>query len=189
MSANSPDFRKQLLQAQDMNPELRDACRKEIASFSQHTLTPRTGALLAVLLLVMVLFTAVGVRALLFHYRGALLYGVWTIFTCICAGAALWIGGSLWRGRFAWRSYYPVADAFTVAAVAFAVLTLLIGTRAPADPAASFGALYALTFLTICLGWSVHNRIASAELAAREQALRIECRLADLAGRMQRPSV
>jgi hypothetical protein len=189
MSANQPDFRQQLLDVQDMSPALRDACRKEVAALSQHTLTPRTSGLLVLLLLAMLLFTAVGLRALIFHYRGALLYGVWTIFTLASSAGALWIGASLWRGRFEWRSYFPIADAFTVAATAITVLTLLMGTRAPADPASSFTALYALTFLVICVAWSVHNRIAAAELAAREQALRIECRLVDLAGRMQRPSV
>jgi hypothetical protein len=185
--SNSPDFRERLFEAQDVSPALRDACRKEIARLSQHTLSPRTRGLLVVLLLLMLLFTAVGLRALLFHYRGALLYGAWTVFTCASAAGALWIGASLWRGRFSWRSYFPLADTFTVAAAAIAVLTLLMGTRAPADPASSFTTLYALTFLVICIGWSIHNRIAAAELAAREQALRIECRLADLAGRTRSP--
>lgn len=189
MSANQPDFRRQLIEAQDMSPALRDACHKEIAALSQDTLTPRTSGLLVLLLLAMILFTGVGLRALIFHYRGALLCGVWTTFTLASAAGALWVGASLWRGRLRWKSYFPIADAFTVAATVITVLTLLMGTRAPADPASSFTALYALTFLVICVAWSVHNRIAAAELAAREQALRIECRLVDLAGRIQGPSV
>ena len=189
MSTNQPDFRQQLLDAQNMSPTLRDVCHKEIAVLSQHTLTPRTSGLLVLLLLAMLLFTAVGLRALMFHYQGALLYGVWTIFTLASAAGALWIGGSLRRGRFQWRSYFPIADAFAVAAAATTVLTLLMGTRSPENPSSSFTVLYALTFLVICIAWSLHNRIAAAELAAREQALRIECRLVDLAGRMQRPSV
>ncbi|HWB11679.1 MAG TPA: hypothetical protein VG826_20780 [Pirellulales bacterium] len=189
MSANSPDFRQQLLETQDMSPALRDACRKEIAALSQHTLTPRTSGLLVLLLLATLLFAAVGLRAMLFHYRGPLLYGVWTTFTLASAAGAVWIGVSLWQGRFQWKSYFPVADAFTVAAAVISVLTLLMGARAPADPASSFATLYALTFLVICVAWSIHSRIAAAELAAREHSLRIECRLADLAGRMQRPSI
>lgn len=62
---------------------------------------------------------------------------------------------------------------------------LTLGLRAPSDPASPFGVLYALAFLVICIAWSLHNHIASAELVAREQMPRIECRLADLAGRLQ----
>jgi hypothetical protein len=35
-------------------------------------------------------------------------------------------------------------------------------------------------FYFACSEWAVHHRIAAAELAAKEQMLRIECRLADL---------
>lgn len=185
MSDKSTDLRKRLLDAQEMTPALRDACHKELAAMLEHNLTPRTRRSLFALLLLMLTFTAVGVRALLYYYPGPLIYGVWTMFTIACAGGAILVGRSIWRGRFHWSSYFPVADAFTVAATAITVLTLGLGLSAPSDPTSVFGALYAFALLAICIAWSLHNRIAAAELAAREHMLRIECRLADMAGRLQ----
>jgi hypothetical protein len=63
-------------------------------------------------------------------------------------------------------------------------LQLLKGMHAPADPASTFGVLLVFTFAAVCTSWSIANRIAAAELSAREQALRLECRLADLAQRL-----
>src|SRR5690348_580031 len=115
MSDKSTDLRNRLLDAQEITPELRDECHKQLASMLEHTLTPRTRILLFALLLLMLSFTAVGIRALLLYRPGPFTYGVWMIFTMVCAGGALWIGRSIWRGRFLWSSYFPVADAFAVA--------------------------------------------------------------------------
>jgi hypothetical protein len=185
MSDKSTDLRKRLLDAQEMTPALRDACHKELAAMLEHRLTPRMRRWLFALLLLMLTFTAVGVRGLIFYYPGPLIYGVWITYTIVCSGGALWVGGSIWRGRFLWSSYFPVADAFSVAAAVIAVLTLGLGIRAPSDPSSVFSALYSFALLAICLAWSLHNRIAAAELAAKEQLLRIECRLIEMAGRMQ----
>jgi hypothetical protein len=185
MSDDSTDLRRRLLAAQEMTPALRDACHKELAAMMEHRLTPCTRLSLFALLLLMLAFTAVGGRALLFYYPGPLIYGVWTTFTIACSGAALWIGWSIWRGRFLWSSYFSVADTFTVAATVITVLMLGLGLRAPSDPMSVFGVLYAFAFLGICIAWSLHNRIAASELAAKEQMLRIEYRLAEMAGRLQ----
>lgn len=186
MLDKSADLRDRLLNAQEMTPALRDACHKELASMLEHKLKPRTRLFLLALPSLMLVFTAVGVRSLLFYYPGPLIYGVWITFTSVCAGGALWTGWSIWRGRFLWRSFFPIADVFTVAAAVITVLTLTLGSHAPADPASTFGVLYGFALLVICIAWSLYNRVASAELAAREQMLRIECRLADLAERLPR---
>ena len=186
MSDKSSDFRDRLLEVQTITPTLRDEYQRKLTAVLEYRLTPRSRFALAALLLVMLIFAGVGARALLFYYRGPWLYGVWVVFTLICAASAVWIAASLWKGRFLWRSYFPVADLFTVAAAVITVLVLTMGLRAPSDASSSFAALYALTFLTVCVAWSLHNRIAAAELAAREQALRIECRLAELASGIRR---
>lgn len=186
MPDKSTNLRNRLLDAQEMTPELRDECHKALAAMLEHTLTPRARLSLFALLLLMLTFTAVGLRGLLFYYPGPLIYGVWIMFTVSCAGGASWIGRSIWRGRFLWSSYFPLADAFAVAATVITVLALAFGSRAPSDPTSVFGALYAFAFLAISIAWSLHNRIAAAALASREQTLRIECRLADMARRLQR---
>jgi hypothetical protein len=178
MSAHDTDLRQRLLDVQELTPELRDACHKELAAMMEHALTSRTRLFLFALLLALLGFVSIGLRALLFYSPGPLVYGVWTVFTGLCAVSALWVGGALWRGRFLWSSYYPVADVFTVAAALITVLTLTLGLRAPSDPASTFGVLYGLVLLVLCSAWSLQNRIAAAELATRERLLRIECRLA-----------
>jgi hypothetical protein len=179
---------EQILQSELLlvNPELRDACNKEVAALLAHTLNPRTRLLMIGLLLLLLLFTAVGMRGLLFYNPGPLVYGVWVVYTSVCALGSLWIGRSLWLGRFLWKSYFPVADLFTVAATVITVLAVAFGQLAPADPSSTFGVFHAFAFLAICIGWSLHNRIAAAELVTREHLLRIECRLADIAGRIQK---
>ena len=66
-------------------------------------------------------------------------------------------------------------------------MALIIGLRAPSDPKSLFGAFYVFVFYFACAIWALESRIASSELSdAAEQSLRIECRLADLAQRMQK---
>ena len=65
------------------------------------------------------------------------------------------------------------------------VVTMLRGMGDPTDPASTFHVLLALVFYIACLFWNLDSRIAAAELAGREQMLRIEYRLADLAERLK----
>ncbi|HXE55405.1 MAG TPA: hypothetical protein VN541_20440 [Tepidisphaeraceae bacterium] len=66
------------------------------------------------------------------------------------------------------------------------VVALILGLRSPSAPKSLFGAFYVFVFYFACATWSLERRIASAELAAREQSLRVECRLADLVQRLQK---
>lgn len=73
-----------------------------------------------------------------------------------------------------------------VAAGVATVVALILGLRSPSDPKSLFGAFYVFVFYFACATWSLERRIASAELASREQSLRVECRLADLVQRLQK---
>ena len=141
MSNKSTDLRKRILDAPEMALSLRDACHKELAALFEHSLTPRSRLLLFPMLLLMLAFTFGGARRLLFYNSGPLIYGVWTIFTSVCAGGAFWVGRSIWRGRFLWGSNFRVADFFTVAAAAITVVPLAVRLRAPSDSWSVFGAL------------------------------------------------
>jgi hypothetical protein len=58
------------------------------------------------------------------------------------------------------------------------------GLSRPADPSSTFGLLFLFVFFAVCTNWSFSSRIAAAELARKEETLRIECRLAELAERL-----
>ncbi|WP_410961326.1 hypothetical protein, partial [Salmonella sp. SAL4457] len=90
-----------------------------------------------------------------------------------------------WTGAHTWRAYFRVAGMLYLAAGITATLALLSGLRAPHDPASTFGAVYALTFLVVCVGGAIQSRIDAALLKTREGQLRIETRLADLAERLE----
>jgi hypothetical protein len=64
------------------------------------------------------------------------------------------------------------------------VIVLLIGLPHSSDPRSLFNAFYVFVFYFACSVWGLETRIAAAEMASREQSLRIECRLADLAERV-----
>jgi hypothetical protein len=177
------EFRQHLLDAQAVSPMLQDAYNKELHAMLHHQLTPRSRVLLGALLVGVVVGAGLGCRSILFYDRGPFIYGVALTFAALCTAAALWIVRTLWRGVVPWKSYFQVAGIFTGAAALMTVLALLSGLRNPADPASTFGVLYAGVFLVVCIAWSLNDRIAAAELDARERLLRIEWRLADLSER------
>jgi hypothetical protein len=102
----------------------------------------------------------------------------------VCALVAAWIARDLWRGKSVRKSSFKVSDLFYGTAGILTVMQLLHGMQAPSEPASTFGVLFMFVFLFVCGAWSVLNRIASAELSTREEMLRIEYRLADLAERL-----
>ena len=71
-------------------------------------------------------------------------------------------------------------------AAAITVITLLIGLNAPDDPASTFNAFFMFVWYFACFSLALENRIADAELTAREQMLRIEYHLAELAEQLQK---
>ena len=79
-----------------------------------------------------------------------------------------------------------IAGALYMAAGVLTVVALFIGMRTPSDPKATFGAFYVFVFYFACAMWSIESRVAAAELTAKEQMLRLECRLADLAEKLGR---
>jgi hypothetical protein len=58
------------------------------------------------------------------------------------------------------------------------------GYLARRHEASTFNTLFVFVFYFSCAAWVTSTRIAAAELAAKEQMLRIEYRLADLAERL-----
>jgi hypothetical protein len=115
---------------------------------------------------------------------GPLVVTQWLLLGATFATAAWLIGRDLWRGTHSPKSAFAIGHILTFAAGSITAVSLVIGLAAPDKPASMFHAFFLFVFYFACSEWTVQNRIAAAELAAREQMLRIECRLADLSERL-----
>lgn len=181
MTNQRDEFRERLFDAQGMTPELREAYRKELDEivYQAHTARSRIGA---VTFLVICLVIVVGeIRAVIVYPGGPRFWIAAGTMLVACAVTAVWITRDLWRGRSVRKESFKVADLFYGAAGLLTVVQCFRGFRAPSDPASMFGVFVMFVFLFVCAVWGLGNRISAAELSAREQSLRLECRLADLA--------
>src|SRR5262249_5633700 len=151
---------------------LRDAYNHDLDALLHETLTPRK-RLPAIVLLVTLVAVAIAIIISLFIHHGFVFYTSSATLLVACRTAAAWIARDLWRGKFARKSSYKMADLFYCAAGMLTVLALISGIPAKSDPATTFGALFPFVWMVTCLGWSLLNRIAAAELAGKEQMLRI----------------
>jgi len=185
MTLEPNDFRQRLFNAQPMNPELHDTYRRELDSILYQTHTARS-RLPGITLLLICVGVVVGEIWALSFYRnqGPVFYIPAITMLLVCFAAALWVGRDLLRGKSVRKDALKVADMFYGAASILMVVQLFHGLQAPSNPASTFNTLFLFVFLFICAAWSFSARITASELAAREQTLRLEYRLADLAERI-----
>lgn len=189
MSPTDPNnFRESLLASQDLTPALRDDYRKELDALLYQTHTSRS-ALPGIALLLICLAVVAGEIWALLHYphTPTFLTGAITMLVT-CAGAAAWLARDLYRGRFARKQSLKFPELFYGAASILLVAEMLKGLHAPADPASTFGVLFLYVFFAVCTNWSFSSRISAAELAMREQTLRLEYRLMTLSERLPSPT-
>ncbi|MBA3485085.1 MAG: hypothetical protein H0T51_25090 [Pirellulales bacterium] len=181
----SADYIQRLLDAEEISPTLRSSYQSELDAMLAPALTPRKAASGVTLLVILL----VGVAALLhnlFVVEAEPLVTVgWLALLAGFGGAAFLVARDLWLKKHSKKSQFAVTYLICGAAGMLAVVTMLRGMSEPADPASTFHVLFALVFYIACLFWNLDSRIAAAELAAREQMLRIEIRLADLAERLR----
>jgi hypothetical protein len=184
MSDKPDEFRQRLFNAQEMTPSLRDAYENELDALLRPKPTPRTQLPGILLLAVLLPAIAIIVRNIFVHRPGPMILIAWGILAAAFSSAAFLILRDLWQKKHSRKSAYSIASILTVAAGGVTVVSLMMGLKAPSDPKSMFSAFYVFVFYFACVVWSLENRIAAAELSAKEQSLRIECRLADLAEKM-----
>ena len=178
------EFRERLLGAQTMSNDLQQAFRKEVDEMVHPPMTAKSALPGAVLMVILLGCAALIGRAMIFHPVGKLLTAGYVVIGAAFIWGALLIMRDMLKRRHSQKSVGSVAGALTAAAGTVTVVALLMGLKNPSDPKSLFGAFYVFVFYFACVMWAIENRIKSAELAAREQGLRIEYRLADLAERM-----
>lgn len=167
-----------------MSPTLRDAYQKELNALLQPPLTRRSGIIGGVLAAGLLVTVGLIIRADIFHHvRGLMLVGHVTLALGFLA-AVLLIFRDLQKRKHSTRSVWSIATLLTGAAGTLTVVALLAGLRSPSDPKSLFNAFYVFVFYFACAIWALESRIATSELVAREHALRLECRLADIAERL-----
>lgn len=183
MNQKPSDFIERLFKAEEMSPALRASYQEELDAMLQPKLTARR-ALPGIGLLALLVVGIVALMRNLFVYDvEPLARFAWIAMLVSFSAAAFYIVRDLWRGKHAPKSAFSIGQILTFAAGMVTVAALMMGLDAPDKPASMFHAFFAFVFYFSCSEMAVHNRIAAAELAAREQMLRIECRLADLAER------
>jgi hypothetical protein len=185
MNNQSSKFIERLASAEEVSPALRASYQAEMKSMLEPNLTARPALIGIVMLAVMVIFSALLIRNMFVYEVNALTLVSWATLAIAFAVTALLIGRDLWRGKHSPKSVFSIAHILNFAAGSITAVSLLMGLNKPGDPASMFNAFFVFVFYFACSEWATQNRIAAAELAAREQMLRIECRLADLAEKIK----
>lgn len=184
MSDKTAEFVNRLFQSQQMSPALRASYEEELERLRSPRLTSRSAIIGGALLVMLVGFTLGLVRNMIVREADALTFTGWVILAGAFAYASYLIVHDLWRRKHSPKAVSSIAGALYFAAGVLTVVALLLGLQEPEDPASMFNAFFVFVFYVACLGWSIESRIAAAELAAREQSLRVEWLLADAAQRM-----
>jgi uncharacterized PurR-regulated membrane protein YhhQ (DUF165 family) len=184
MTDNTEEFRKALFESQEMSPALRASYQEELDRMLNPKLTPHSAVVGFVLLVLLLICTLGIVRNMFVYDPDPLTLLGWAVLAAAFSYASILIIRDLWLRKHSPKSAFSIAHALTFAAGTITVVALLIGLQKPSDPASTFNVLYVFVFYVACVEWSTQSRIAAAELAAREQMLRIECRLADIGARL-----
>jgi hypothetical protein len=182
---SSADYIQRLLDAEEISPTLRSSYQSELDAMLAPALTPRKAAGGVTLLVILLAGVVALLRNLLVVEAEPLARIGWLALLIGFGGAAYLISRDLWLKKHSRKSQFAITHLITGAAGMLTVVALLQGLGDPSDPASTFHVLFALVFYIACLFWNLDSRIGAAELAAREQMLRIEYRLANLAERLK----
>jgi hypothetical protein len=184
MNDKSSQFIQRLTSAEELSPALRASYQAEMDAMMEPKLATGPAVIGIAMAVALTICTVLIVRNMFVYDVGALTLTAWATLAVAFAAAAYLIVRDLWRGKHSSKAVFSIGHILNFAAGAITVCSLLIGLAKPGDPASMFNAFFVFVFYFACSEWAMQNRIASAELAAREQMLRIECRLADLSERL-----
>ena len=149
-------------------------------------MTVKSAAPGLILLAILVVFIPLLVRAAIFNAVSNLLRAGCVVLVLSFLLAAGYIVRDLLKRKHQPRSVSSIATILTGATGILTVIALLLGMRNSSDPKSLFGAFYVFISYFACAIWALQARIADTELVAREQSLRVEYRLADLAERLKK---
>ena len=183
-SNRSPEFLDRLFEAERISPSLKSSYQSELEAAIHPKMTIRSAAPGVALLVILTGCIAAIIRAMIVHRPETPVMAAWTVFVVSFGWAAWLIVRDLWLQEHSRKSKQSVSNALMFSAAIGTVAALLVGLSDPGNPASTFNAFFVFVFYIACITMSLDSRIAAAELTAREQMLRIEYRLADLAERL-----
>jgi len=186
MSDKPADLVQRLINAEEISPALQRSYQAELDAMQAEPLTARKAAPGVFLLVVLVIGVVALIHNLLVVDAEPLVRVGWLALLAGFGGGAYLIARDLWLKKHSKKSLFAVTHLICGAAGILTVVAMLKGMGAAGDPASTFHVLFALVFYIACLFWNLDSRIAAAELAAREQMLRLEYRLAELGELLKR---
>lgn len=186
MSDKPVDLVQRLINAEEISPALQRSYQAELDAMLTEPLTARKAAPGVFLLVVLAIGVIALVRNLLVIEAEPLVRVGWLSLLVGFGGGAYFIARDLWLKKHSKKSLFAVTHLICGAAGMLTVVAMLRGMGAAGDPASTFHVLFALVFYIACLFWNLDSRIAASELAAREQMLRLEYRLAELGELLKR---
>jgi hypothetical protein len=184
MTNESKNLRERLFESQEITPSLRAAYDKERDAILHEPSSRKNRLLASVLLLIMLAIVVGEVRVLIVHKGDFSFYVGAVTMLIVCAAASVWLIRDLREAQVAKKSAHQFSEMLYGAAGILTVASLIHGLGDSGNPKSTFDALYVFVFLFVCAVWSLANRITASEMAMKEQMLRLECRLADLADRL-----
>lgn len=183
MTKHTDILRRHLLEMEPPDPKCQERFNKEIHAVFEQELTRRSRIIWTLSLLAALLFAAWGSLVIFYGQVDVFIRLVWVVYTLANVAFAAYCLYVLKKGVLNLRYLFT----FLVMAPAGAlVISVLLIARAASEPSlesllwAGFGVMC----LIVALAWSIHNRITNVELTSREQFLRLESRLLDLADRL-----
>jgi hypothetical protein len=184
MNTPSDDFLKRLLNSDQLSPAMRASYKAELEGMTNQPLTRGRTWTGVLLLVVFSVCAAAIVRNMFVYSPGPMILLAWGILASTFTWVSFLIVRDLWRQKHSPKAAYSVGHVLMVAAAAVTVVSLITGLNEADKAAATFNAFFVFVWYFACTTLALDQRIAAAELAAKEQMLRIEYRLADLAERL-----
>ena len=184
MASSEPNLlRARLLEAEPVNPDRRRRLEQEITGMFEHRLSRGGRLYWTISLVAAAAFAALGAAVLARSETDGFLKIVWWVYTLANAGFVALAAAILRAGRLDVRRFLGWAKLSP--ALTLVVVSILFA-RAANDPSteALLWVLFGIICLLVALAVTVYNRVVSAELAQREQMLRLELRVLELTERL-----
>ena len=177
------NLRESLFTAEPLSPERQQRFHDELVRIMEPRLSRRYRVYYT-MMLVCLLMGVFGESCRLVFYADHRL--VSALYVLIWAASAAWVFHILQRGAEPLRAMQGMSKAAAGIATAVAFILIFYGLKNPSLTAVFWALLGLLAFLMMSF-INLWNRVITAERTTREQILRIEYHLADLASRQAPP--